>query len=106
MGIYYMIACDELKERIDPGAINKLGIKEHAITHHAIAHLEHPFGAVVVFALLNRWERKVIRLANDMSGEDLGYFDYTDVTEAILSDYNTYYKNLPLDKFCEFLSTL
>ena len=85
MGIYYMVACDELKERIDPGVINNLGVKEHAI-----AHPEHPFGAVVVFALLNRWRGKVIRLADDRS-DDAGYYDYVCVTESVLAEFNTCY---------------
>ena len=45
MGIYYRAACDELRESIDPGDINNLGNKIGAI-----AHPEHPFGAVLVFA--------------------------------------------------------
>ena len=85
MGIYYMIACDELKERIDPGHINNLGIKAHAI-----AHPKHPLGSVVIFALLYRWRGKVIRLAND-AGNDAGYDDYKDVTNEVIDEYNTEY---------------
>lgn len=85
MGVYYKIACDEAKECIDPGSINGLGIKARAI-----AAPDHPFGAVVMFAMLTRWEHP-IRLVDDCT-EDPGYFDYKDVTEEVLKEYNERYK--------------
>lgn len=85
MGIYYKIACDEVKECIDPGHINDLGIKAGAI-----AAPDHPFGSVVVFAMVMRWDHPV-RLVND-SGDDPAYFEYTDVTEDVLKEYNERYK--------------
>ena len=65
MGIYYQVACDELKERIDPGSIDNLGIKAGSI-----AHPKHPFGQVVIFALLTRWFGKSIRLVDDIVKEN------------------------------------
>ena len=85
MGTYYQIACDELKERIDPGSINNLGVKAKKI-----AHSEHQFGSVVVFALLTRWKGKNIRLVDDC-GNDPGYFEYKEVTEDVLKEYNEVY---------------
>lgn len=85
MGVYYQVACDKHKERIDPGEIDDLGIKEGPI-----AHPEHPFGPVVVFAMLHRWQASV-RLVND-SSDDPGFFEYENVTEEVLRKYNEYYK--------------
>jgi len=85
MGIYYAIACDELKERIEPGSINNLGIKQHAI-----AHPNHPFGSVSVFALVTRWRGKTARIVNDCA-DDPGYYEYTDVTRQIVDEYNAEY---------------
>ncbi len=86
MGIYYVIACDELKEKIEPGSINNLGIKQRAI-----AHPDHPFGPVSVFALVTRWRDKAARVLND-GGDDPGYFEYTDVTQQIIDEYNSEYR--------------
>jgi len=86
MGDYYAVACDELKESIDPGAINNLGVKAESV-----AHPNHPLGAVVIFALLNRWSGKAVRVANDF-GYDPGYFKYRDITREVLKEYNEYYK--------------
>lgn len=85
MGIYYQIACDEKKERIDPGDINNLGIKQGAI-----AHPKHPFGSVAVFAMLRYWGGSTVRLVNDC-GEDPGYFDYKNITREVVEAYNVYY---------------
>ena len=85
MGIYYQVACDDLKERIDPGSIDDLGTKAGAI-----AHPEHPFGAIVIFALSTRWKGESIRLVDDR-GDDAGYFDYEEVTKYVLRDYNEFY---------------
>ena len=85
MGIYYQIACDELEERIDPGSINNLGVKAKNI-----ANPKHPFGQVVVFVLLTRWEGKSVRLVDDCE-DDPGYFEYKDVTEDVLKEYNEVY---------------
>lgn len=84
MGTYYQVACDEKKERIDPGEINDLGIKSGPI-----ANPKHPFGAVVIFAMLHRW-RAPVRLVNDCA-EDAGYFEYANVTEETLKAYNEFY---------------
>lgn len=89
MGIYYKVACDDLKESICPGNINDLGIKSGAI-----ANPNHPFGAVVIFAMTYRWSRKKVRLITDTGyGED-EYYTYTDVTEQILNEYNEMYGTL------------
>ena len=85
MGIYYVIACDKLKEKIDPGSINDLGMQQHAI-----AHLKHPFGSVVIFALVTRWCNQTARIANDYN-DDPGYYEYTDITQQIINEYNTEY---------------
>lgn len=85
MGVYYKAACDEAKEQIDPGHIDDLGVKANAI-----AHPDHPFGPVVVFAMLHRWKASA-RIAND-SADDDGYFAYADVTEEVLAAYNEQYK--------------
>lgn len=85
MGVYYQVACDESKERIDPGDIDDLGIKAGAI-----AHPEHPFGPVVMFAMLHRW-RSPIRLVDD-TRDDPGYFEYVNVTEVVLLQYNEFYE--------------
>jgi hypothetical protein len=85
MGVYYKAACDEAKEQIDPGHINDLGVKAGSI-----AHPEHPFGPVVIFAMLYRWKAPV-RIANDTADDD-GYFVYADVTEEVLKAYNERYK--------------
>jgi hypothetical protein len=85
MGVYYKIACDKRKERIDPGEIDNLGNKSGAI-----AHPDHPFGMVVIFALTTRWARESIRLVDDLAG-DPGYYDYEDVTKDILAEYNEIY---------------
>lgn len=86
MGTYYCVVCDELEEKIDPGSIDNLGIKEGAI-----GNLKHSIGAVTIFALCGRWRNKKIRLAND-SGNDPGYDDYTEITKEILEEYNKSYK--------------
>jgi len=86
MGVYYQAACDETKERIDPSNINGLGIKAGPI-----ACPMHPFGAVVIFAMLHRWNSKQVRLVNDTQ-EDPGYFEYTEVTKDVLSAYNKHYE--------------
>ena len=86
MGVYYCVSCDELKEMIYPGDINGLGVKQGAI-----GNLEHPIGAVTIFAMCSRWRNKKIRLAND-SGDDPGYDHYTNVTKEILEEYNKMYK--------------
>jgi hypothetical protein len=86
MGVYYQVACDEDRERIDPGSINDLGIKVGAI-----AHPNHPFGSVVVFAMSHRWHGKPTRIVDDL-GSDPGYFDYNEVTEEVVKEYNEYYK--------------
>ncbi len=85
MSAYYQIVCDELKERIDPGEINDRGVKEFAI-----AHPEHPFGQIVVFAMLRRWKGKTVRIVDDR-GNDPAYYDYSDVTESVLREYNDRY---------------
>lgn len=85
MGVYYKAACDELREKIDPGKINDLGVKASAI-----AHPDHPFGSVVVFAMLGRWSGHATRLANDTE-DDEGYFGYQDVTKQVVQDYNERY---------------
>lgn len=87
MGTYYMVACDKLKERINPSNINNLGIKAGPI-----AHPNHPFGQVVMFALLNRWSNESIRLVNDGQSDEDAFFEYADVTKEVLSDYNEYYQ--------------
>ena len=84
MGNYYKVACDELKENIDPGDIDNLGIKRLSIDW-----FEHPFGAVVIFAMLTRWAGKDVRLVDDC-GEDPGYFEYKNVTRHILEEYNKF----------------
>lgn len=43
-----------------------------------------------MFAMLYRWKAP-IRLANDHDGDDPGYFDYKEVTEEVLNEYNKYY---------------
>lgn len=85
MGTYYKMACDDLKESIDPGDINGLGIKEFAI-----AYPTHPFGPVIVFAMLERWKGHACRLVNDLT-DDPGYFDYRNVTREVIEDYNARY---------------
>ncbi len=85
MGLYYQLVCDELKERIDPGNINDLGIKASAI-----AAPEHPLGSVAVFAMLKRWGDKPVRLVNDES-DDPAYWEYQNVTKNVLQDYNACY---------------
>ena len=87
MGVYYMIACDELKERIEPGDVFGLGIKRGAITS-----VEHPIGALVINTLMGRWNGRSCRVADDC-GEDPGYFEYTDVTEEVMADYNEEWPN-------------
>lgn len=82
MGTYYMAACDEAKERIDPGSINDLGVK-----FGSISHPEHPFGSVVIFAMATRWRGKQARIASDI-GSDPGYYDYREVTAEVLAEYN------------------
>ena len=86
MGTYYCVACDELKEKIDPGDINNCGVKQGSI-----GSLDHPIGAVSVFAMCRRWRHKEIRLAYD-SADDPGYDEYTDVTKEVLEEYNKEYK--------------
>lgn len=88
MGVYYVIACDKLKEKIDPGSINDLGMKQHAI-----AHQKHPFGSVVIFALVTRWCNQTARIANDYN-DDPGYYEYTDITQQIINEYNTEYETI------------
>jgi hypothetical protein len=85
MGIYYAVACDEMKERIDPGEINNLGMKEYAI-----AYPDHPFGALVIFAMLTRWRHKNITLVNDYDDEE-SYYEYTDITADVVTAYNAVY---------------
>lgn len=86
MGIYYVVACDDLHEHINPGSIDDLGIKAHAISNP-----QHPFGAVVIFALRTRWYGKTARLIDDC-GFDPAFSDYGDVTEEVLREYNSYHK--------------
>lgn len=85
MGVYYKVACDAKRESIDPGCISDSGVKLDSI-----AHPLHPVGPVVMFALGTNWVGQSVRLAND-SADDAGYFDYTDVTEFVLIDYNAAY---------------
>lgn len=85
MGVYYKVVCDERKERISPGDIDGLGNKSGAISHP-----RHPFGSVIVFAMLHRW-RAAVRLVND-SEEDPSYLEYEDVTESVLREYNEQHK--------------
>lgn len=87
MGNYYQVACDELKERIDPGDINDLGIKAGPV-----AHLEHPLGALTIFNLLGRWHCMSVRLVSDAGGDDEAYHRYTDVTYETIRRYNEVYK--------------
>jgi hypothetical protein len=86
MGTYYCVCCDELKEKIDPGDIDDLGVKESSI-----GHFKHPIGQITIFTLTRRWRNKSIRLAND-SGNDDGYFNYEDVTKIVIEEYNNCYK--------------
>jgi hypothetical protein len=86
MGTYYVVACDDLREHIDPGNIDDLGVKAGAISNP-----QHPFGAVVIFALRTRWFGKTARLVDDC-GSDPAFFNYRDATEEVLSEYNTYHK--------------
>jgi len=86
MSVYYKIACDEVREHICPGDINDGGMKEYSISSPLSA-----FGPVAVFAMWNRWEGKPCRIVSD-SGEAIAYDDYTDVTKAVLDDYNEYYE--------------
>jgi hypothetical protein len=89
MGTYYKVACDETKENIDPGSINDLGVKKHAV-----AAPEHPLGPIVVFALVTRWFGKKCRAVIDVD-DDLGYFDYKDITKEVIEAYNKeYHTNL------------
>ena len=86
MGIYYDAVCDEKRERIEPGHINDLGIKAYAI-----AFPTHPFGPVVIFAMLSRWRNCAVRLQADEScPEDV--FDYKDVTAEVVAAYVEHYK--------------
>jgi len=85
MAIYYQVVCDEAKEGIYPGFINNLGVKSGSI-----AHPEHPIGNILMFAMLYRWSGSTVRLANDLE-EDLGFFEYEDVTEQVLAEYNKSY---------------
>lgn len=87
MGVYYKIACDEVKESIEPGDINDLGIKLNAISAP-----DHPFGAVCVFAMARRWACRPCRIVDDC-GDDPGYFDYADVTEEVIKAYNEVYRD-------------
>ena len=85
MSTYYKIACDEVRENIDPGGINDLGVKEFAISHP-----DHPFGAVCVYAMRTRWNGLGCRIVSD-SGGDHGYDEYVSVTGQVLAEYNKYY---------------
>jgi hypothetical protein len=95
MGVYYKAACDDLQERIDPGHIENLGIKAGSI-----ARSEHPFGSLVIFAMLYRWRNHGVRIADDL-GDDPGYFEYRDITGEVLAEYNksygTTFKHTPDD---------
>lgn len=86
MGIYWNAVCDEKRELIDPGDINNLGMKDYAI-----AHPNHPFGPIVVFAMLHRWAYHVVRLQSDESMSD-EVFKYKNVTEEVIAAYVDFYK--------------
>lgn len=85
MGIEFTIACDATKEKIDPARIDGFGSKAGPI-----AHPNHPLGALAVFAMLYRWAWSPVRLAAD-GGDDSGYYDYTDVTDEVIEEYNHFY---------------
>lgn len=78
-----------MRESIDPGDINNLGIK-----FGAIGHPQHPFGPVVVFAMLTRWNGHGARIVGDSGDNDDPYYEYRDVTADVLADYNEYYSGL------------
>lgn len=87
MGTYYKIACDEVRESIDPGDINNLGVKLGSI-----AHPEHPFGPVAVFAMAWRWSGKACQIVPDGGDDDEAYYAYQDVTAEVVKDYNAHYE--------------
>ena len=86
MGIYYAVGCDTLKERISFANVGNYGIKSDST-----AFPGHPLGAVIIFALLNRWHGMSIKLINDSYDEE-EYYNYTNVTSFVLHDYDEKYK--------------
>jgi hypothetical protein len=86
MGTYYKVVCDDMKEAISPGLINGLGIK-----FDAIAHPQHPFGQVVIFAGLRHWFGHSMRVCSDSGDDEIAYDDYSDITEQVLVAYNALY---------------
>jgi len=86
MGAYYKLVCDELRESIDPGAINNCGIKLGSISFP-----NHPFGSVSIFAMSIVWGIDYkFRLINDERYPE-EYFDYKDITKQIIDRYNDCY---------------
>ena len=87
MGTYFKVVCVELSEQIEPGHINDLGVKAGNI-----AHIEHPFGPLVIFAMVSRWRGKRIYLVGDTDDDSERYENFNDVTKQLIGDYNKYYK--------------
>lgn len=85
MGVYYTAVCDEKRELIEPGDINDLGIKRYAIGCPT-----HPFGAILVHALVSRWSGCKARIVGDFCDE--GEASYADVTAEVLKSYVETYK--------------
>ena len=81
-----MIVCDDLRESIDPSYVNDLGCKAYPI-----AHPDHPFGALVIYAMLNSWCGKSVRLVNDEIYE-VDYYYYKDITKGLIDSYNFNYR--------------
>lgn len=87
MGTYFAVACDELKEKLDPGSVNNGPIKLGGMCMRG-----NPFGALTLYTMAGgRWYRKACRIVND-SADDPGYFDYTDVTAEAIIEYNDSYE--------------
>lgn len=87
MGTYYHVVCIDLKEKIEPGDINDLGIK--GWSYRAF---RTPLWSDSNFRDANKMERKSVHLMGDYRDDIDIYNDYINVTKQLIDEYNKYYK--------------
>lgn len=86
------VLCGKRWETLDPGRIMLDG-KRFSSHEFGIAHPNHPFGHLLLYAMTNRWwVGRSVTLIDESHDLYTDYFEDTrDVTDIIVSDYNKAY---------------
>ena len=63
MGCYYLVACEDLREFIDPRLVGGGANKFNAM-------IDGPCANLVAFAMMTRWRKKLVRYVGDETDGD------------------------------------